>query len=150
MNLSPEVVWFLVGLVLMLAEFAVPGVVLVFFGLAAWIVALATYFGFISSLAAQLILFAVATVVLLASLRKWVKEKLFVGHVSGVQHSDVNLDEFTGKSVLVLEDVAPGKSGGKVEFKGADWSASSEEPIMKGDTAVITGMDGLTLKIRKS
>lgn len=148
MNLGPEIVWFLVGLVLMILEFAAPGVVLIFFGAAAWIVALTTYMGLTGSLASQLILFSISTVALLVGLRKWIKDK-FVGHVSDVQDLEVDLDEFTGKNVVVLDDIEPGQQGGKVEFKGADWSARSEEHIKKGETAIIAGMDGLTLIIKK-
>jgi membrane protein implicated in regulation of membrane protease activity len=149
MNLTPEVVWFLVGLVLMILEFAAPEVVLVFFGAAAWIVALTTYLGLTGSLASQLIFFSISTVALLVGLRKWIRDK-FVGHVSDIQDLDVDLDEFTGKSAVVLEDIEPGQPGGKVEFKGADWNARSDETIRKGETGIIAGMDGLTLIIKKS
>lgn len=149
MDLTPEIVWFLVGLVLMILEFAAPGVILVFFGVAAWIVALTTYMGLTGSLASQLIFFSISTIALLVGLRKWIKDK-FVGHVSDVQDLEEDLDEFTGKSVVVLEDIEPGQQGGKVEFKGADWSAISNETIKKGETGIIAGMDGLTLILKKS
>lgn len=145
MDLSPEVIWFLVGLALMLLEFAMPGVVLVFFGAAAWVVALTTYMGLTPSTASQLALFSVSTIALLVGLRKWLRNKLFEGHVTGSQNLNLDLDEYTGKHVLVIEDIVPGKAGGKVEFKGANWNATSETPASKGDTVTIKGIDGLTL-----
>ncbi|MBN1848800.1 MAG: NfeD family protein [Deltaproteobacteria bacterium] len=145
---NPTLIWFLVGLVLAFLEFAVPGVILVFFGAAAWIVAFTAYIGLTSTIESQLLTFIVASILLLVFLRRWVKGK-FHGHVRDVQDPSRNLDEFTGKDVLVLEDVLPGKTGGYVEFKGASWSAVSEETIHKGDLAVIIGLDGLTLKIKK-
>jgi membrane protein implicated in regulation of membrane protease activity len=39
---------------------------------------------------------------------------------------------------------------GKVEFKGATWSAVSDEQIKKGEVATITGVNGITLEVRKS
>ena len=42
--LSPELAWFLVGLICMIAEFAAPGVIILFFGAGAWVVALLVYF----------------------------------------------------------------------------------------------------------
>ena len=81
-------------------------------------------------------------------LRKWIKGK-FYGHVSNVQDLTKNLDEFTGKSVVVLKDVFPGKMEGAVEFKGATWRAVSDEHIKNGETAIIIDVDGITLKIRK-
>lgn len=148
MKFNPTTIWFLLGLILSLLEFAVPGVILVFFGLGAWIVAVSTYLGLTGSMESQLLLFAVASVVLLISLRKWIKGK-FYGHVSDIQDLTQNLNEFTGKSVEVLQDVIPGKPGGKVEFKGTTWSAVSDEHIKNGELAIIQEIDGITLKIKK-
>ncbi|MAE69408.1 MAG: hypothetical protein CME06_02940 [Gemmatimonadetes bacterium] len=52
--------WFVVGLALALAEMAAPGVILIFFGLGAWVVALTTWIGLTPGLQSQLLLFAVA------------------------------------------------------------------------------------------
>jgi membrane-bound serine protease (ClpP class) len=148
MLLNPTLIWFLLGLVLAFLEFIVPGVILIFFGVGAWLVALTTYIGLTASLESQLLLFAITSIGLLVLLRQWIKGK-FYGHVSDVQDLTRNLDEFTGKSVVVLKDVIPGKMEGAVEFKGARWSAVSEEHIKNGEVAIITELDGITLKIRK-
>jgi membrane-bound serine protease (ClpP class) len=148
MILNPTLIWFLLGLVLIFLEFAVPGVILIFFGLGAWLVALTTYLGLTVSLESQLLLFAITSIVLLLVLRKWIKGK-FYGHVSDVQDLTKNIDEFTGKSVVVLKDVIPGKMDGMVEFKGATWKAVSDEHIKNGEVAVITSIDGITLNIQK-
>jgi membrane protein implicated in regulation of membrane protease activity len=63
--LKPELIWFAVGLVLLVAEFIVPGLIIAFFAVGAWIVAgvcLATPI----SLNAQLGLFIISSVILLA------------------------------------------------------------------------------------
>ena len=148
MGLDPILAWFLLGLVLALLEFAVPGIILVFLGIGAWVVAATTYLGLTSSTQSQLLVFAVASIVLLLSARKWVKGMLY-GHISNAQDLTQNLEEFVGKNVVVLKDVIPGKIGGVVEFKGANWSAVSEEHIKKDGIAIITEVDGITLKIRK-
>lgn len=141
-------VWFLVGLILAFLEFVVPGVILIFFAAGAWIVAITSFLGVTVSLESQLLSFAIASVALLVLLRKWIKGRLY-GHVSDVQDLAKDLDEFTGKSVLVLKDVIPGKIEGTVEFKGSTWSAVSEEHIRHGEVGIITNIDGITLKIRK-
>jgi membrane protein implicated in regulation of membrane protease activity len=38
---------------------------------------------------------------------------------------------------------------GAVEFKGARWRAVSNEEIKKGEMAIITGVDGIILKVGK-
>lgn len=148
MEFNPTTVWFLLGLILVLLEFAVPGVILVFLGAGAWVVAVSTYLGLTGSFESQVLLFSVASIVLLFSLRRWIKGK-FYGHVTDVQDPTKNLNEFIGKSVVVIKDVIPGKPGGKVEFKGATWSAVSDEVIKNGDWATIMELDGITLKIKR-
>ena len=145
---NPTLIWFLLGLALIFLEFIVPGVILVFFGIGAWTVAVTTFFGWTSSLESQLLLFAISSIVLLFLLRKWIKGK-FYGHVGAVQDLTRNLDEFTGKSVIVVQDVIPNKMEGAVEFKGARWNAVSDEYIKNGEVAIITDHDGITLKIQR-
>jgi len=70
-------------------------------------------------------------------------------HQGDIQDLTSNLDEFTGKSVEVLEDITLGRQGGAVEFKGARWKAVSDLFIGKGEMAVITGVSGITLEVRK-
>ena len=55
----PTLTWFLIGLVLIFFEFAAPGIILIFFGTGAWLVAVTTYLELTTSLESQLIVFAV-------------------------------------------------------------------------------------------
>jgi membrane protein implicated in regulation of membrane protease activity len=146
--LNPALLWFLLGLALIFLEFVVPGVILVFFGIGAWAAALTSYIGLTASLQSQLLVFGATSVLLLVVLRKWIKGK-FYGHVGDVQDQTKNIDEFNGQTVVVLQDVIPNKTGGAVEFKGARWRAVSDEPIKNGEMAIITGVDGIILQVRK-
>ncbi len=147
MNLLPELLWFIAGLVLILLEFAAPGVIIVFFGVGAWITALTTWIGLTPGLTSQLRLWAVSSIVLLLALRRRLAGR-FRGFETGQQDPQHNLDEFRGHEVQVVQDIAPGHRNGRVEFKGADWSAVSDTPIAAGRLAVITAADGLTLHVR--
>ncbi|ACF11995.1 protein of unknown function DUF107 [Chlorobaculum parvum NCIB 8327] len=144
---TPELIWFICGVVLALLEFAVPGVILVFFGVGAWITALTTYLGLTESTASQLLVFASTSVILLFFLRSHIRSR-FSGFVSDSQSPEQNLDEFTGKSVVVLEEITPMKPG-KVEFKGAPWHAESNETFKSGEIGLIEKAEGLTLIIKK-
>ena len=42
--LKPELIWFIAGLIMLLAEFAMPGLIIFFFGVGAWLVALICLF----------------------------------------------------------------------------------------------------------
>jgi membrane protein implicated in regulation of membrane protease activity len=76
--MKPEFIWAMVGLILLLLEFTLPGLIIFFFGVGAWIVAATCFFVDIS-VDAQLVIFIVSSVVLLLALRKWLKS-VFVGH----------------------------------------------------------------------
>ena len=147
MHATPEMIWFVVGLALVLLEFAVPGVIIVFFGLGACLVSLTTYLGATESIDSQLILFSVSSVALLFSLRRWIRGK-FTGYVSDVQDPARNYDDFLGKDVTAAEDLSPGKVG-VVEFRGTRWRAVADAPLLQGEEGRIERLDGITLIIRK-
>ena len=67
---SPELSWFVLGLVLILSEFIVPGFVIIFFGLGAWITALCTLIGLSPTISIQLAIFLASTVLTLVLFRK--------------------------------------------------------------------------------
>jgi membrane protein implicated in regulation of membrane protease activity len=143
--MSPALIWFVVGLVLILLELALPGVILVFIGLGAWVAALLVWLGWVDSLAGQMIVFALSSTVLLVGLRRLFKSWLMGVTITG--DSTADLDEFLGKPVTVVVSI-PADSVGKVEFKGSHWNAQCAQPLGAGAAAVITGRDGLCLLVR--
>ena len=143
MNWSPELIWFLAGLVLMLAELAVPGVVLVFFGMGALVTALAAWLG-LQGLAPQAGVFVGASLIFLFGLRRLVK-RWFLG--DSKDRDAGMLEEFVGKDVVVLSDIPGGAATGKVQLKGAEWMARAEAALPKGSCAVVRARDGLVLVV---
>ncbi len=146
MTINPMLIWFLVGLALILVEFALPSIILVFFGLGAWTVVLTTLVGITGSLWSQLLVFAAASVLLLFGLRRWVRSR-FLGHKSGEQDPDIDLDDFTGQRVPVVRRIEPGSVEGRVEFKGAEWKAIANTAIAEGQLAKIVAVEGITLRV---
>ena len=146
MDFNPILIWFILGLILVLAEFLVPGVILVFFGIGAWIATLTTWLGWTSGWTGQLLTFAVSSVVLLAVLRRWLKIRFF-GHVGARNDPADNIDSMAGQTVVVTAAIAPGSVDGRVEYKGADWKAVSESPLAAGAQARIVDADGIVLRV---
>lgn len=136
--------WFIAGFILVLAEFAVPGVVLVFIGLGAWVTSLAAWLGWANSAASQTAVFAVSSLVLILVLRRYFKT-WFLGFSQSAATAGA-IEEFIGKTVRVVTPVGPGLQG-KVEFKGANWNAEASEDLQPGDNAIITAVDGLLLRV---
>lgn len=144
MNSDPQLIWFLSGLALVLAEFALPGVILVFFGMGAWTAMITTWLGLTGSLTTQLLVFGISSVLYLVLLRRWFQSRL-TGFEAGRQDPAHNLDEFTGREVKVLEAIAGDGLPGKVEFKGAAWTARAKEPIAEGRRVRITRVESTVL-----
>ena len=143
--LTPEIIWFLVGLVLLILEFAMPGLIIGFFGVGAWVVAIVCLMNDIG-LNAQLALFIGSSVLSLLCLRRWLKG-VFLGHEGSKQDLTQNLDEFVGERAVVKEKILP-KLGGKVEFHGSHWEAEADEEIAEGAAVEIIGKDNITLKVK--
>ena len=146
--LKPELIWFLVGLVLLVFEFIMPGLIIGFFGAGAWIVAIICLLSayVTGSINAQLIIFIIASVLSLLLLRKWLKG-IFIGHVKSKQDMTEDLNEFIGERVVVKAKITP-KAGGKVELHGTNWEAEADEEIAEGTVVEIVAKDNLTLKVK--
>lgn len=144
MLLDAQTLWLLAGVILILVEFFIPGVIIVFFGIGAIIAAITTWAGWTPEIGSQAAVFAISSVVLLFGLRRYVK-KWFVGHSTNLNGSD---DDFTGREARVVTSL-PGHGGdGQVEIKGSNWKARSEVAIPAGSTVIIERREGLTFHVR--
>ncbi len=141
---NPGLLWFIAGLALLLTELFAPSLILMFFGLGAWIVTV-LYLLFNIGLPAQLSVFAVSSIVLLVFLRKKLKP-VFLGYVSSKQNSGQNIDDYLEKEAVVLARIEPGKPG-KVEFNGVAWDAVSDNSIDVDSRVRIIDRNGLKLKV---
>jgi inner membrane protein len=137
---KPEVIWFIIGLALFLLELLLPGFVIFFFGVGAWITALLCLIAH-PGINLQIIVFAITSVLSLIALRKIIQRKFFY---SKVDHSSAVEDEFTGKEAIASADFGSDKKG-KVEFKGTSWNAESQSDIKKGQTVIIIKKESFKL-----
>lgn len=140
--LNVAVIWFIIGLVFFLLEFVVPGFILFFFGIGAWIVAILSLFLDIS-INIQLIIFLASSVLTVLLFRNWFRSKFGVDKKS----PQVLEDEFIGKTAKAETFIGPGTNG-KVYFKGTSWDASSDDTIAAGENVIITGNRSILLIVR--
>ena len=142
--LSTPVVWFVIGFILFLLELVVPGLILFFFAIGAWIVSVLSLFTDIS-INEQLIIFVISSVLSILLLRKWLSKIIWKR-----KHSTELLeDEFLGKIAKAESDISPGQNG-KVEFKGTSWQAASTDIIYKGDNVIIVGNESILLNVKST
>ena len=140
---SPAFWWAVVGVGLMICEFAVPGLILFFFGIGALFTALLTLF-IPMSLTVQLIVFTVASLVSLFGLRRLLKP-VFMGRT--IAAGDGIAEGMTGQEARVIEGIEPG-SAGRVELNGTAWKAESNESLEKGQVVVVVGQKSLTVVVK--
>ncbi len=141
----PEIIWFIIGLVLAIAEFAMPGFIVFFFGVGAALTGLCCLL-FDISLNMQLLLFIVFSLSSLLAFRKLLK-KISVG---SKKHQPLGLDdegEYIGHKATAITKIAAGGEG-KVEFNGSDWNATSSYAIELGERVVITAHKNLILEVK--
>ncbi len=142
--LTPPVIWFLIGLVFLLLELALPGLIIMFFGIGAWITAICILI-FHPGLNIQIIIFLLSSILSLALLRKYLKKKFFHEDKTGVNTLE---DEFIGKTAIAETNLVSGRQG-RVDFKGTTWNAISDVDIKAGDQVKILNKDSITLIVTK-
>ena len=141
--LSSPLVWFALGLVLLLIEFASPGLILGFFAIGAWLVALICLVVDVH-LNLQLGMFVVFSVVGLLFFRS--RFKTLFNPDEEVSDDDT-LQEFVGRRAVVTREIQPDIAG-KVDFRGTYWGAEADEMIAVGSPVEIVDRENLTLKVR--
>lgn len=145
MPLDPQTLWLLAGVILILAEFLAPGVIIVFFGIGAVVTAFTTWAGWTPGIGSQSAVFALVSVCSLFGLRRFIRQ-WFVGDSTDVNGGSD--EDFVGREARVVTDL-PGHGGdGQVEIKGAHWKARSEHTIPAGATVIIERREGLTFHVK--
>jgi membrane protein implicated in regulation of membrane protease activity len=142
--------WLYCGIALILLELITPGFVLMFFGIAAVIVALLSWIlpdSFMVGWGAQWWLFGLFSIASILFLRKYVKAT-FTGESN---KSDSPSDDVTGKTVVVASEITS-LLPGKVELNGVLWKAQladpSDNPIPAGTPVEIVKRDNITLLVK--
>ena len=140
------VFWLSLGLILAVSEFVVPGFVIIFFGVGAFVTGIVKmiWAGLPDTLA--LLLFALFSLGSLLLFRKSFAGGKVVRDGDAKDGGDID-ETCVGRKVSVVEAIAPGKAG-KVELNGANWNAEAEEALASGATAVVSERRGLTLVVK--
>lgn len=135
----------IVGLLLLAAEMAVPGgIVLLFFGAAALVVGLLVAPGLAIPAWMEFALFSLLAVGSLLTLRgpiqRWLKRS---------QMPAVEVDSLLGETAVLAQDLAPGARG-QAELRGTTWSArnAGQQTLAAGQECVVERVEGLTLFVR--
>jgi membrane protein implicated in regulation of membrane protease activity len=142
---TPQVIWVVIGLIMLIEEFVVPGLVVFFFGLGALLVGI-TCISIDLSLNAQIGLFLGSSLTMLVTLRHW-STQVFQGRRTAARVDAADTDEIIGARAKAVRVISPDAEG-RVELHGTDWQATAEEVIPAGSAVIVVARDNLTLVVK--
>jgi len=140
----PGLMWLTIGVTFFVLEMAVPGFILFFFGLAAWLTALGCYF-FPWSVNTQLAVFLILSLVCLFGLRGIVK-KVFIGDKKDAEPDSILANG--GEKCVITNAIKP-PAEGQVKFAGTFWRAEADEEIEAGEVVEIVHQNDLLITVKK-
>ena len=135
--------WIVLGAVLLAAEVVISAdFYLVFFGLSGLVVGLLALAGVELPVWGQWLLFASLAIVGLVVYRRRWKRRL-------LKADREMLPELEGEVGNACGDIAAGARG-RVVLRGSEWDAQNDGPagLAAGSRCVVTGVEGLTLRVR--
>ena len=144
---AAHVLWFLTGVVFLLAEMALPGFVLLFFAIGAFAAAFAAWAGL--ALSGQFLVFLAVSLAGVGLLRRMflrifqgrVQDQAQEGHgqAAGAAGDGAVEDDAAGKAALVTRAITPSVPG-EIKFRGSFWRAEASVDIGEGENVVILGL----------
>lgn len=140
LDLDPHWWWLILGAMLSIAEMIVPGVFLIWLGAAALLTGVLT-FALGLPTAAQMALFAAASVAAVYAGRRWLK-------ANPIESSDPLLNDraarLVGETVLVVEPIEAG--AGRVKVRDGVWNAEGPD-APRGARVRVVGAKGSKLVV---
>lgn len=136
--------WLLTGFVMMALEIFIPGLIIIFFGMGAVLVAILTYLGITTTLSLQLLLWGVSSLLLILLLRRQTA-KIFPALEKKEESADDLVDQI-GETINVVD----GKSEwGRVRLQGTTWKALSHSgvSIAAGTKVRVVRRENLTVYV---
>ncbi len=144
----PYYIWFAISAILIALEIVMPGFVIFWFGIGAFLTAFIALFKLIRDVEFQFLFFFVSSTIFLLIWFFWIK-KYFVKE-KPLDIDDPSLAEAKGR---VIKEIKPGVPG-EVElydiYHGSKkWKAKSDEEIEIGDEVFVKKVDGIALIVGK-
>jgi membrane protein implicated in regulation of membrane protease activity len=121
--------WFIGGLLLMATELLLPGLIVIFFGLAAVIVACLQWLGFFTGASQSFTVWIVTSIILLLGLRHFMKRWL------PAESSFQMTDEEVEAAGTIVEITGPGR----IRYGGTSWPAVTRDgnPVEGGKARLL-------------
>lgn len=139
--------WLISGVIMLGAEFFVPGFVVFFFGTGAVLASILCILYPETSLLLEIAVFLISALVMLALSRR-LPAKLLCSQ-QALPLPDIALDNISGSTATAITGITP-ENIGKVVFKESLWSAVSGEEIKTGETVRIISCKNEIMIVEKN
>ena len=138
-------VWLIICGICLVIEIFTVSFLMLWPGIAAGIVAILSLFNI--PIEVQISIFSILTILSFIFMKP-ITKKLFKSN----DKVQTNIDGVIGKNGIVTKDIDGTMKPGQVKVLGELWTAISDEEkiIKKDDTVIITGIDGVKLKVKRS
>lgn len=136
--------WLIIFVILLIIEIATLGLTTIWFAAGSLAAFVFGVIGFGTTV--QLVVFLIVSVLLFAITRP-IAVKYF-----NKERAKTNAESLIGEQALVIEDIDTVQSVGRVEIRGMEWSAKTDEPdgkIAKNKIVVVDGIQGVKLIVRE-
>ncbi|MGN0333801.1 MAG: NfeD family protein [Lachnospiraceae bacterium] len=136
--------WLIIFIILLVIEIFTMGLTTIWFAGGALAAFLIGVIGF--GVKVQMVVFLAVSILLLILTRP-VVVKYF-----NRERQKTNAESLIGERAYVLEDIDTMKAVGRVEIRGQEWSAKTDEPdgkIAKDTVVVVEGIQGVKLIVRE-
>ena len=149
--MSPDTItwlWLLGGIILLASELLLPGLVAMFLGLGAMVVALLRWLDLIDSLAYSFTAWFVSSLAFIVFLRSTLQR--FVPSETSFTPLEEDSDLF-GAVAEVVETVSSSHTDGRISFRGTTWPATSDAAeIPPGSKVTILFRENLGWRVQPS
>jgi len=137
-----EILWMGTGIILVILEFILPGLVAVFLGSAAILVGLMIHFDIIHGVIQSFGAWFGLSIFLILTIRQIAARFLLSDSTYKYTEED---EAAIGQIVNITETIHSNNSNGRIRFQGTDWPARAVKgTIKKGDHAIIKYRDNIS------
>jgi len=142
--MSWEIIWMILGFILLIAEMFTVTFFIMWFGVSALFTALLSWL-WIDSFTLQLLIFAIVSFLLVLFTRK------LANKMSGEPSRKITQDEIIGKTGIVTETILSDNSKGLVKMNGQVWRAVSENgtEIERGRKVIVKRLYGVKIYVEE-
>ena len=128
--MSIYLIWFLIGVGFLIAEFIMPTFIMFFFAIGAIVVSIVSAC-FNLSINSQIMLFALSSVISLVLLRNYMKN-IFKGDESKGKDKYFDNSIDSNKNIAIVSKTIQSNNFGEIKYKGTFYKAQSESSIDEG------------------